>query len=130
MKLRITPEINNPLLKKDLQLVITMEQDGHFEVYIPKSSVKPDRHLLLGIAQSMAFQIEEKDPETVVFAKDAIVQLDADGSVQEISSSLIMVRTLDEGAIAALVRTDSSSGKRLARQVVRALTGTIRLDVP
>ncbi|MGD9819238.1 MAG: hypothetical protein AB7V04_11140, partial [Desulfomonilaceae bacterium] len=91
MKLRITPEINNPLLKKDLQLVITMEQDGHFEVYIPKSRVKPDRHLLLGIAQSMAFQIEEKDPETVVFAKDATVQLDADGSVQEISSSLIMV---------------------------------------
>lgn len=130
MKVLISPETNNELLGKPLQLVITVEPDGHLEVYISESSLKPDRHLLLGIAQSMAVQIEEKDPETVVFIDVAEVDLELHGSVQRLTASLIIVRSLEEGTLTALVRGDSSTGRRLARQAVRALTGTIRLDVP
>ena len=36
----------------------------------------------------------------------------------------------EDGAIAALALCDPSEGRRLARRAVRALTGTIRLDVP
>ncbi len=130
MKLTVTPDTDNLLLKKPLQLVITVEPDGHFEVYISESGVRPDRHLLLGIAQSMAVQIEEKDPETVVFADSVDVSLECDGVIQKLLSDLILVRTAEEGAIAALVRSDPANGRRLGRQAVRALTGTIRLDIP
>lgn len=118
------------LLEKSLHLVLTLEPEGHFEVYTSEDSLKPDRHLLLGIAQAMAIQIEEKDPDTVAFAPEVEVELEIDGTVKRLSSDLIIVRTYEEGALAALVRGDSSSGRRLGRQAVRALTGTIRLDVP
>lgn len=130
MKLVCNPQASNSLFLKPLQLVITVEPDGHFEVYIPEDGVKPDRHLLLGIAQSMAVQIEEKDPDTVEFADSIDVGLDLKGSTQKLVADLIIVRTLEEGAIAALVKGDAATGRRLARQAVRSLTGTIRLDVP
>ena len=130
MKLMIKPGVNNILLEKPLHLVVTVEPDGHFEVYTSESSLKPDRHLLLGIAQAMAVQIEERDPDTVVFEKDAQVDLEVDGTVKRLSCGLILVRTAEEGAIAALVLCDPPEGRRIARRAVRALTGTIRLDVP
>lgn len=130
MKLIVKPKANNLLLEKPLHLVIAVEPEGHFEVYNYESGLKPDRHLVLGIAQAMAVQIEEKDPETVVFAKDAEVALEMDGVIKKLSSGLIIVRTAEDGAIAALALCDPSEGRRLARRAVRALTGTIRLDVP
>lgn len=130
MKLRIYPQPDNEALQKPLQLLITVEPDGRPEVYTREGGLKPDRHLVLGIAQSMAVLIEEKDPDTVVFSDAATVGLELDGSIQTLTSGLIIVRTQEDGAIAALVLGEPSSGRRLARQAVRALTGTIRLDVP
>ncbi len=130
MKLRIYPQPDNEAFQKLLQLLITVEPDGRPEVYVGEGILKPDRHLVLGIAQSMAVQIEEKDPETVVFIDSAIVDLEWRQSIQRLTAGLIIARTVEEGAIAALVLGDPSSGRRLARQAIRALTGTIRLDVP
>lgn len=130
MKLRIYPPPDNEAFQKPLQLLITVEPDGRPEVYVGEDILKPDRHLVLGIAQSMAVQIEEKDPETVVFIYSAIVDLEWRQSIQRLTAGLIIARTVEEGAIAALVLGDPSSGRRLARQAIRALTGTIRLDVP
>jgi hypothetical protein len=99
------------------------------QIYVGKDSPKPDRHLLLGIVQSVNVAVEERDPDMVKFMSRCSVRLDGSGAAKIFDSGLIIARDT-HGAIAVLAIGDAPTGRRLARQGLRWFTGTIRLDVP
>lgn len=129
MKLIIEPPIALPALQEDLELVVVYRDSGVPEVFTPPGVPRPDRHLLLGVVQSIAFAIQEMDPESVVIAANRRVALDLDGTVKGLDPELLIVRTLD-CRLGALVRGNSDDARRLARAAVRSFTAAVRLDVP
>jgi len=129
MKIVTEPSTSLPGLSEDLQLVIRIAEDEAPEVFLQEGSPKPDRHMLLGIVQSVTVAVEEKDPDIVRFVRPCAIRLERDGDTRVFDSGLVIARS-DGGAIAALVMVDPQAGRRLARQALRWFTGTIRLDVP
>lgn len=129
MRLVVQPPVALPALRDDLELVVTCGLEGPPEVFTPPGVPRPDRHFLLGVAESIAFAIREMDPEVVARAQGCRVTLDAEGTVKKLDPDLVVVRTLD-GRLGALVVGSSVDARRLARNVVRSFTATLRLDVP
>ncbi len=129
MKLIFDPLPSLPLFALDPELVIRIEEDQPAEVYIGEDLPKPDRHLLLGIAQSILVAVEEMDPESVELISRCTVKLDRADEAKEFDPGMIIVRVKD-GRFGALIVGDARYALRLARQAVRRFTGTIRLDIP
>jgi hypothetical protein len=129
MKLVIDPLPSLSLFSLDAELVIQIEEDRPPEVYVEEGLPRPDRHLLLGIVQSVLVAVEEMDPESVELMSTCTIKLDRAGEVKEFGSGLVIVRAKD-GRFGTLIVGDSWLALRLARQGLRWFTGTIRLDIP
>lgn len=129
MRLLIDPLPSLPLFSQDAELVIRFTEDLPPEVYIEEGEPRPDRHLLLGIAQSILVAVEEMDPESVELMDSCTIKLDRANEIKELEADLTIVRVRD-GRFGALVLGDSRVALRLARQAVRRFSGTIRLDIP
>ncbi len=129
MRLAITPIPSIPQMSDELEIVILVNQDGVPEVFAAEDLPKPDRHLLLALAQTVAMAVEEQDPESVVFLDSCSIRLDRSGDWKDVAAGLVLVKSR-QGRFGGLVVGDSICGKRLTRKAVRWFTGTIRLDVP
>ena len=129
MQVLIDPSPPVPFFPPDSELVIRMEESQPPEVYVEEGLPRPDRHLLLGIAQSALLALEELDRECVLLMNKCTIRVLRANEKKEFASGLVIVRS-KSGRFCAIVVGDSRLGVRLARQCVRWLTGTIRLDVP
>ena len=129
MRLSIAPSLSLPQFDDELEIVILICQDSLPEVLYAEGLPRPDKHLLLGLVQTVVMAIEEQDSESVVSMENCSVRVDRAGEWKDVSAGLVLVKSR-EGRLGALVRVDSATGRRLARQAVRWFTGTIRLDVP
>jgi hypothetical protein len=127
--LLIDPLPSLPFFSLEPELVIQIQEDRPPEVYVEEGLPRPDRHLLLGIVQSVLVAVEEMDPESVELMGTCKIKLDRAGAVKELGVGLLIVRVLD-GRFGALIVGNSRLAVRLARQGVRWFTGTIRLDIP
>jgi hypothetical protein len=129
MRLLIDPLPSLPLFSLDPELVIRFAEDLPPEVHVEEGQSRPDRHLLLGIAQSVLVAVEEMDLESVELMGTCAIKLDRANQIKVLEAGLVIVR-VKNGRIGALVVGDSRLALRLARQAVRWFTGTIRLDIP
>jgi hypothetical protein len=129
MRLVVDPSPLLDCFAEDLALVIDIRVDQPPELYLSEELSKPDRHFLLGLVQTVAIAIEEKDQETVAFMDACTVRLEMAGQVKELHPELIVLRST-EGRIGVLAVGDVHEARRLARHAVRWFTGAIRLDVP
>jgi hypothetical protein len=129
MKLLIDPLPSLPLFSLDPELLIRIEEDRPPEIYLEEGLPRPDRHFLLGIAQSVLVAVEEMDPESVELMSTCTIKLYRANEINVFGSGLLIVRVSD-GRFGALIVGESRRGLRLARQGVRWFTGTIRLDIP
>ncbi len=129
MKLSISPNPSNPLFNDRLDIVILIGEDRLPEVFPAEGHPRPDRHLLLGLVQTIAMAIAERDPESVVFLDNGSVRLDRSGESKDVAADLVIAKN-GQGRFAALVVGDSTAAGRVVRQAVRWFTGTVRLDVP
>ena len=129
MELLIDPLPSLSMFSLDLELVIRIEEDWPPEIYLEEGLPRPDRHFLLGIAQSVLVAVEEMDPESVELMSTSTIKLYRANEINVFGSGLLIVRVSD-GRFGALNRGQSCRGLRLARQGLRWFTGTIRLDIP
>lgn len=129
MKLIANPPPALSFFRMDLQLVILIQEDRPPEVFLNDDMPRPDRHLLLGLVQSLALAVEEKDVEAVAFIGEAAVGLQRGKTLKELPPGLVLARSTS-GAFGAVATVDHGEARRLARKAVRWFTGTIRLDVP
>lgn len=129
MRLLIDPSPSLAVFSRDLQTVISVEDEKPPEVFVPEDVPRPDRHLLLGLVQAISVAVEERDPESVVFMESCSIRLEKSGHVKDLKASLVVVRG-EEGGMAALAVGVPAQARRTARKLVRWFTGTIRLDVP
>ena len=129
MRLTIKPNPPIPQFGAELEIVIIVDDVGIPEIIVESGLPRPDRHLLLGLVQSVSLLIEEQDPESVAIMESCSVRLDKANEEKELEPGLLIVKT-KEGRFGALIVGDSIVARRLARRSVRWFTGTIRLDVP
>jgi hypothetical protein len=129
MRLRIDPQPKSSLFSSDLELVIEQRASGIPRIHIAQSVPRPDRHLLLGIVQSTAFAVQERDAESVFVDESMTVVLETDEGAKTLDPGLVIARSKD-GRFGALVRGDWKRAREHARNALRYFTGTIRLDVP
>lgn len=129
MKLCIEPHVPLTASGEDLQLVVCVDAEGLPEIFTDPGQPKPDRHLLLGIVQSVTVAVEEKDKDLVAFCGCKAINLDIDGQSKDLACSLLIFRSVD-GRIGAVAPEDAPLARSLARKALRWFTGTIRLDVP
>lgn len=129
MRLLIDPPVPLLQLNQDLELVMLICGERMPEMFLSEGVPHPDRHLLLGIVQTVAVRVEERDPDSVFFSKDCSVILERGPESRPVQADLIISRSLT-GAIGVLVMADHADGRRMCRRAVRWFMGTIRLDVP
>ncbi len=129
MRLLIHPRPSLPLLLEDLELAITVTEAGIPECYVSGGHPRPDRHLLVGIAQTMVVSMTEEDDESIVIDPGCQVALQRGDETRRLDPGLIIVRTLD-GRLGAISVSDAPTATKLIRQALRYFTGTVRLDVP
>lgn len=129
MRLLIKPPPSLPIFSHELELVISVSEERAPEVFVKEGFAKPDRHFLLGIAQSMALALEEADPEFTAFMETESIILENVGSIKALPHGLIIARD-EQGYLGGVAIPDSRVVRRLAREMERWFTGTIRLDVP
>ena len=129
MRLFIDPPARLTVFDKELHLVISASEKGPPEIFVKKGLAQPDRHFLLGVVQAAAMAVEERDREFTAFMEAASLTLENAGSVKELSNGLIIAWS-EDGSIGGLAVPDPGSARRLARELVRWFTGSIRLDIP
>jgi hypothetical protein len=128
MKIVTNPSVNFPILLEDLEIVVRIVENSLPEIYY-QGVPNPDRHMLLGLIQSSAMAIEEKDPELVYFTDFTSIELQRDDETRPLYPGVIVIRSvaLHFGVLAPY---DRQTSRRMARAAVRYFMGTIRLDVP
>jgi hypothetical protein len=129
MKLVIDPMPPLPLLLEEVELVIEVGPSEIPTIYVEEGRPPADRHLLLGIGQSVVISVEERDAESVALMKNCSVKLMRQGEVRDLTPGLTIVRTKG-GRIGALAVGDEHIARRLARETARYFTRILRLDVP
>ncbi len=129
MRLLVEPSAQSPLFDSELELVICLREDGPPEIFLEDGMPRPDRHMLLGMIQTIVVSLEEMDAASVAFVESCSTRLERGREVSILHSELIIIRSVD-GMFGALAIGDKRSGRRLARRAERWFTGTIRLDVP
>jgi hypothetical protein len=129
MRLLINPSHELELFDSDMELVICVREENPPEVFLEDGKPRPDRHMLLGIMQTIVIAVEEIDRTFVEFARDCSLELIKDGEIRGIDAGLVIVRSVD-GGFGAIAIGDPRNARRLARRAERWFTGTIRLDIP
>lgn len=129
MRLKISPKPDFTLLDVELDLVIALYEEKPPEVFLQSGTPRPDRHYLLGMAQTIVVAVEESDKESVIFLESGEAELQESGEARILDSNLLIVRSI-EGRFSAVVFGDPHQARRLARRAERWFTGTIRLDIP
>jgi hypothetical protein len=129
MKLLIKPAPPLAIFSKDLELVISVSEQGTPDVFVKEGLARPDRHFLLGLAQRVGLALEEADPEFAAFMETESIALENSGSLKELPQGLIVARD-GEGHLGGIAVPDARAIRALARGMVRYFTGTIRLDIP
>ena len=129
MKLLIDPLPQWSLFSTDLELVIEHRESGIPHVHLGQGVPRPDRHLLLGIVQSIVLAVQERDSESVVIADSMTVRLESSEGARTLETGLVIVRARD-GRFGALACGDWQTARARAREALRYFTGTVRLDVP
>jgi hypothetical protein len=129
MKLIIDPSPSLPVFHRNLDLVIRIGADRPPEMHVGEGLPKPDRHLLLGMAQSVAMAVTEKDRDLVVFMDAASIVLETGLSSKKLDPGLIVIRD-EDGRLGILAGEDPRGARLLAREALRSFTGGIRLDIP
>ena len=129
MRLCIDPTPSIPQLSEELEIVILIAEGLLPEVFSAEGLPKPDRHLVLGLMQTAALAIGERDSESVFVMKNGTARLEKAGKSIDMRAPLVVVKTTD-GRFGVLVSGEPASATRLARHAVRWFTGTVRLDVP
>jgi hypothetical protein len=129
VKLLIDPTPPLPILLEDLQLVIEVVPSGIPSIYVEEGRPPADRHLLLGIGQSVVISVEERDAESVALMEQCSVKLMRQGEMRDLAPGLTIVRT-NTGRIGALAVGDAQNARRLARETARYFSRILRLDVP
>jgi len=129
VRLSIYPPLSHKAFDEELDVLITVSDEGILETHFDDRLPRPDRHFLLGIAQSALFAIEEKDPETVAFVETEEICIEHNGQTKHLQLGIAIAKARS-GRVLVLASTDRQNAKRLARKAVRQLTGTLRLDIP
>ena len=129
MKLLVSPLPQLQLFGSELELVICLREDSPPEVFLEEKKPRPDRHMLLGMMQTIVMAVEEMDPTFVEFAENCSLRLVRNGEERGIDSGLTIVRSVD-GRYGAIAEGDPKQVRRLARRAERWFTGAIRLDIP
>lgn len=119
------------VFSEELHLVVHIGNDDAAVpvLYAEEGLPRPDRHLLLGMAQAVLMAIEEADPETVAFLGPCTIELKRSGETKSLHGGLIVVRS-ESGKFGALTTATPREARRLAGKAVRWFTGAIRLDIP
>ncbi|AFM25242.1 hypothetical protein [Desulfomonile tiedjei] len=129
MRLTISPNPDFALLDMELDLVIALYEERSPEIFLQSGTPRPDRHFLLGMAQTIVVAVEESDKDSVLFLESGAAELQDSGELRTLHSSLLIVRSI-EGRFSAIVFGDPRQARRLARRAERWFTGTVRLDIP
>lgn len=129
MRLVIEPAPSLGILSKDVDLVIELKESGLPEIYVDLGQPRPDRHLVLGLAQCAAIAIEEQDVESTLFTMDCSIKLNRENDFVPLRGPLIVARTTD-GKFGVIAIGDGTTSIRLMRRAIRYFSGTIRMDLP
>lgn len=129
MRLIVDPTPALALFQQDLGLIICVRDGLAPEIHVKGGLPKPDRHLLLGLMQTVAVAVGEMDRELVDFVETRSIVLDSDAGSMALLPGLVIARSTN-GEFGVLAPQDTRQARVLARQALRWFTGTIRLDVP
>ena len=129
MRLNVDPTPPLSLFQQDLDLVICVEDGLSPEIYVKEGLPKPDRHLLLGLVQTVAVVVGEQDRELVAFMDARSIVLETGAGVRPVKLGLVIART-EDGTFGVLAMQDKRQARVLAREALRWFTGTVRLDIP
>lgn len=129
MRLLVDPSPELSVFQQDLDLVICVDEGLQPEIHVRAGLPKPDRHLLLGLMQTVAVVVGESDGELVCFMEVRSIALDTGEGARPVKPGLVIART-PEGTFGVLAVADKRHAKILARDALRWFTGTIRLDIP
>jgi hypothetical protein len=129
MRLKISPKPGLALLDTELDLVIALYEERNPEILLHDGIAHPDRHFLLGMAQTIVVAVEESDKDSVLFLESGAAELEKSGELRILDSNLLIVRSID-GRFSAIAFGDPHQARRLARRAERWFTGTVRLDIP
>ena len=129
MKLSTETDTNLEILHESLEMVIEIKEDSIPVVRTCPGKPKPDRHMVLGVVQSLSVAVEERDEESVAFVERRSVRLHAGENIVRIDAPLVMMKS-SLGKLGALAFVDPKTARGLARGAVRYFTGTVRLDIP
>jgi hypothetical protein len=111
-----------------VELVVEFKASGIPEIHVEQGAPRPDRHLLLGLAQAAAMAIEEQDRESVAIVDRCSVRLLGGDLDKDLDPVFLAFRTT-EGRFAVLAVGDFQTVRRRARDMARYFTGAVRLDV-
>jgi hypothetical protein len=128
MKIYISPIPKLSLFSKPMELLIVFSRDAIPEILVEPGRPKPDRHLLLGLAQMSALAVEEDD-QTIFECLQDPISMRLSESQRQLSPDIIVARN-EDSEIGVLTAVDKVESRRIARELLRYMTGTIRLDVP
>ncbi len=114
---------------REVELAITVDSRDRTEIYRPAGEPPPDRHYLVGLAESLAVAAEEQDKEMVEYHPHFVLEIEGGGMKDELTPTLVLAR-FDSGGMALVSQVDAVETLKAIRKVVRYFTGGIRLDVP
>jgi hypothetical protein len=129
MRLEIDPPVPLLCFDEELVFVISMTDGSAPELIVEDGTPRPDRHLLLGMAQNILMALDEMDPDLVAAMNPSSVVLQHAGQTKELKPGLLIARN-GSGQYGAVMVDDPALARSLARQAVRWFMGGIRLDVP
>lgn len=114
---------------EDVELAVTVDSEAVPEVHTPAGTPRPDRHYLVGLAQSLAVAAEEEDPEMVEFIPDFTLGFLDSPNTAQLRPTMVILR-FGSGRMALISAMAPNETARMMRKVVRAFTGGVRLDIP
>ncbi len=129
MRLVTDPPVPLDALHDELEFVIEAHEDTPPEIHLDDGRPRPDRHVVLGIAQAAALAVDEKDPDLVGFMEEVRVELVRNGESVPVAPVMMVFRSI-HGRLGVLAGKDQAQVRRVARQMLRYFTKMIRLDIP
>ncbi|MEW6352556.1 MAG: hypothetical protein AB1646_26210 [Thermodesulfobacteriota bacterium] len=129
MRVLTWPSVPLDVLRDEMDFVIEAHEDLPPEIHLSDGGPRPDRHVLLGLAEAAALAVDEKDPDLVGFTKEAKVELVRNGRTVTVEPVIMVFRSIP-GRLGILAVGDPARVRRVVRQMRRYFTRMIRLDVP
>lgn len=129
VKLAITPDPWPLDPDADLVVVVAACANPPPVIHHEEGAPKPDRHYLLGLAQTALFLMEEMDPDCAAVVDSMHATIIRDGEHTHFSPEFVI--TVDKsGRIHVIGVGSPADARREARKALRYFTGGVRLDVP